>query len=107
MLAVEILMQAVVIALPVVQEERCWPGLAGAMAPLKKCCMLIRIAHVDAQSLVPAVRDAGQRWIQRAAQGGDHCGKRIGEIFVLAAPEAVARHHDAAAEPALLCIALP
>src|SRR5689334_14161658 len=33
-LAIEILMQAVVIALAIVQQERCWPGLAGAMAPL-------------------------------------------------------------------------
>src|SRR5437773_9707600 len=55
MLAIKILMQAVVIALAVVQEERCRPGLAGAMAPLEKCRMLLRIAHVDAQGRVPAV----------------------------------------------------
>src|SRR4029450_12100683 len=64
MLAIEILMEAVVIALAIVQEERCWPGLTGAMAPLEKRRMLIRIAHVGAQSLIPAVRDADQRRIQ-------------------------------------------
>src|SRR5215475_10480198 len=97
MLAIEILMQAVVIALVIVQEEWRWPGLAGAVTPLKKYRMLIRIAHVDAQSLVPAICDASQRRIQRLAQVGDHCGKRIGEVFVLTAPEAVARHYNAAA----------
>jgi hypothetical protein len=99
-------MQAVVIALAIVQEERRWPGLAGAVTPLKKYRMLIRIAHVDAQSLVPAICDASQRRIQRMAQVGDHCGKRIGEVFVLAAPEAVARHYNAAAKQLLLCITL-
>src|SRR5215475_5811301 len=98
MLAVDILMQAIVIALAVVQEERCWPRLAGAMTPLKKCRMLLWIAHVDAQGLVPAVRDAGQWRIQRMAQAGDHGRKRIGKVFVLAAPKAVACHHNAAAK---------
>src|SRR5207249_3739115 len=38
MLAIKILMQAVVIALAVVQEERCRPGVAGAMAPRGRRC---------------------------------------------------------------------
>src|SRR5262244_1186394 len=46
-LTIEILMQAVVIALAVVQEEWRWPGLAGAMAALEKGRMVDRIAHLD------------------------------------------------------------
>lgn len=34
--AIEILMETVVIACAVVQEEQCWLGLAGPMAPLEK-----------------------------------------------------------------------
>src|SRR5215475_2972447 len=104
MLAIEILMQAVVIALAIVQEERRWPGLAGAVTPLKKYRMLSRIAHVDAQSLVPAICDVGQRRIQRIAQAGDHCGQRIGKVLVLAASETVTRHHNTAAKQLVLGI---
>jgi hypothetical protein len=36
--------------------------------------------------------------IQRAAEAGGHVWQRIGKVLVLAAPKAVARHHDPAAE---------
>ena len=54
----------------------------------------IAIAH----RLVPAVGDLGERRIERGAQRRDQRRQRIGEVLVLAAPEAVARHDHAAAE---------
>src|SRR6266568_15707 len=48
MLSIQILMQAVVITLAVVQEERGRPGLASAMAPFEKGRMRLRIVHIEA-----------------------------------------------------------
>ena len=53
-------------------------------------------------SLVPAVRDAGQSWIESDAEAGDHVGKRTSKVFELGVPEAAVRHHDPAAKP-LVC----
>ena len=54
--------------------------------------------HSSRSRLPPA------RWIERRAQFADRCRQRIGEIFVFAAPETVARHHDLAAEVLLAII---
>ena len=55
--------------------------------------------------VVPAVGDRGERRIERRAQLGDELRQRIGEVLVLAAPEAVAGHHDAAAEQRVVGVA--
>src|SRR5687767_15747813 len=55
LLAIEILMQAVVVAHAVVQKERRGPGLPGIMTAGEKGGMLVGIAHVDTQCGVPAV----------------------------------------------------
>src|SRR6185295_16397541 len=57
MLSIEILMQAVVVALAVLQQERSWPRLTGAMATVEESGMFVGIAHVDTQGLVPSVRN--------------------------------------------------
>src|SRR5690349_24921708 len=89
MLAVEILVQAVVVSRAVRQQKRRRPGLPGAMASIEKCRMDLGIAHVDAHRFVPAVRDAGEPCVESAAQRRDDLRERIGKILVLAAAEAV------------------
>src|ERR1700724_3331059 len=56
MLSVEILMQAVVVALTVLQEERRRLGLSGVVAAVQKRLVAIRIAHRHAHRLIPTVR---------------------------------------------------
>ena len=60
-IAVEILMQAIVIAGAVVKEQRGGACVARRMALLQVACVLARIAHINADGLVPAVRDRGKR----------------------------------------------
>ena len=62
-LPVHVLMQAVVVALGVLQEERRRLGLPGTMTAVEKVRVVVRVAHVDLHRLVPAVRDAGQGWV--------------------------------------------
>ena len=98
-------MQAVVVAFAVLEEERRGLGLPGGMAAVEKFGVLGRIAHVDLHRLVPAVGDLGKRRIERGAQRCHDVGQRIGEVLVLAAPEAVPAHDDAAAEDAVGSVA--
>ncbi len=43
-IAIEILMQAIEIAGPVLQQQRRWPGLAGVMAEVEEIGMRLRVA---------------------------------------------------------------
>ena len=63
MIAIEILMQAVVIALPVFEDQRCGACLAGRMACVEERIELIRISRRDAKRLVPAIRNRCKPWI--------------------------------------------
>src|SRR5687768_3819770 len=98
MLAVNILMQAVVIALGVLKHERRRFSLSGGVAAPEKCLMLIRKLHVKAHGRIPSVRDGGQRRIERLAKGGYELGKWICKVLVFTAPEAMLAHDDAAAK---------
>ncbi len=60
--------------------------------------MGLGIADIDSHGFVPAIGHAAKLRIQRRPQFRDQVLKRIGKIFVLAAPETVACHHDPAAE---------
>src|SRR6185437_14555753 len=71
MLAVEILVQAVVVATAVLQQQGCRPALTGIVASLEELRMAPRKARVDAHRLVPAVRDRHEVRIKRRAQGCD------------------------------------
>ena len=67
--------------------------------------MLGRIAALETQGGVPAVRDPGERRVERRAQARHELRQRVGEVFVLAAPEAVTGHDDAAAEQRVVGVA--
>jgi hypothetical protein len=79
---VEVLMQAGIVALAVLKKERGRPGLAGPMATLEEGRMITRIAGGSAHGLTPAVRDGGERRIERGPQFRDDIGQWIGEVFV-------------------------
>src|SRR3546814_10520254 len=96
LVAVEILVQAVVVAGIVAQQQRRRPLLSGAMATPKITGMIRRKARRDAKGGVPAVGDLRQRRVERFAQTRDDLRQRIGEVAVLAAAEAVTCHDDAA-----------
>src|SRR3546814_9521155 len=68
--------------------------------------MVSREARCDSQRGVPAVGYLRQRRVDRFAQASNDLRQRIGEVAVLATPEAVARHDDAAAEQRAVLVAV-
>src|SRR5665213_1068291 len=101
---VEILMQAIVVAFAILQQQRRRPLLAGGMATPEEGIVTLGIADIDAHRLVPAIGDLAQPPIQRRPQFRDQGRQRIGKILVLAAPETVSSHHDPAAKLAVVGI---
>ena len=71
-LAVQVLVQAVVVAGAVLQQQRRRPraGPAAWQRAMNSACA-VGIAHVDAHRLVPAVGDRRQPRVERVAQLGD------------------------------------
>ena len=57
MLAIEILVQAVVIVGPVLEQKWCRSDLAGLMAPRDELGMLCRITNINSHRLVPSIGD--------------------------------------------------
>ena len=98
-LAVEIAVQAVVVARPVAQQQRRRPLLAAGVA----FAAARPRGSAESACRCPAARSSG--WRRRPAPDRaparsalDRLGQRIGEILVLALPVAVALHDDVAAE---------
>jgi hypothetical protein len=102
--AVEVLVQAIVVARAVLQQKRRRTRLAGRVAEREERGVRFRTARLKRHALVPGVRNRRKSLVKRSAQGGDRLRKRIGELFVLALPEAVVRHDDVAAEAPILRI---
>ena len=98
MLAVEVLVQAVVVAFAIAEQKRCRPGLSGIMAAGEEGGMLFRVTHVEFHRRVPAVGDVGQRRVEPCPQVRDDIRQGIVEIFVFAFAKAVAAHDYVAAE---------
>ncbi len=69
--------------------------------------MGLGIADIDSHGFVPAIGHATKLRIQHRPQFRDQVRKRIGKVFVLAAPETVASHHDPAAEMLVIGIERP
>src|SRR5258705_1776821 len=100
-LAVDVLVQAVVVVRLVAQEERCRAVLSRVAAPVPEIWMTGGIPVRSAQKLLPAIGDRGEALVERRPQARDERGKRVLEVLVLAAAEPVLRHHDPAAESRL------
>jgi len=101
--AVEILVQAVVAAGRVAEEQRGGPRL-----PVSRTAREVRAQRgrkalrYYAHRLHPAVGDGRQVPVEMDAQRRDQRRQRRGEVFVLADAEAQARHVDAAPEAAIV-----
>ena len=98
--AVHVLVQAVVPAGFVAQEQRRGPALAGAGAARFELLERGGKALAPAEGLHPAVRDDGQGRVALTSQGVHERRQGMREVAVLADPEPVARHVDVAAERA-------
>ncbi|MNC85217.1 hypothetical protein D3C83_08070 [compost metagenome] len=74
MLAVEILVQAVIVIGAVLQQQRRRPALACRVAAPDEGGVLGRKPDVNAHRVVPAIGDDGETRVQRCAQLGDEIG---------------------------------
>src|ERR1700761_2377127 len=74
------------------------------MAALDERRVLARIPRLDTHYLIPAIGDRREMRVDRAPRAFERFGQRIREVLVLAAPEAVALHHDAAAKDAVAIV---
>src|SRR5690242_3615700 len=88
-------MQTVEIAGAIFQKQRRRPVLAGVMALLEEVRMTFRVANIDAKPFGPLIRERDQLGIDRIPELLNDLGKWIGEIFVFAPAESIARHFDA------------
>src|SRR5579872_1744893 len=104
MFAVEVLMQAVIVAFAILQEKRCRPELAGVMTACEERFVVFRISDVEAHCLVPAVGDWLKARIKQWTQFPDRRRQRIGKIFVFAAAKAMTAHYDSAAKQMIVGI---
>src|SRR6202042_1945357 len=98
MLAVEVLMQTVIVAFAVLQQKWRRPKLAGIVTPGQERLVASGVTDIDIHRLIPPDSDGLEARIESGAQFRDRLRQRIGEIFVFAAPEAVAAHHNPAAK---------
>lgn len=64
-LAVQILMKAVIVAVRLFEDERCRFRLTRLVAPFQKPDVVIRITDVDTHCHIPAIGDRGERRIER------------------------------------------
>lgn len=81
MLTVEILVQAVVIARFVPQQQWRGPKLARAVAARDECVVTVGKPNIQPHRVVPAVRDRGERRIKRTAQLRNEIRQGVAEVL--------------------------
>jgi hypothetical protein len=104
MLAIEVLVQAVVIVGAVLEQKRCRSSLTGLVASPDEVCMFIWIANINTHRLVPSIGDRNKMRIDSLPEARNEAGQRIAEIFVFAAPETMACHYNMTAEDIVVWI---
>src|SRR5919109_1118137 len=101
-LAVEVLVEGVVSALEVTQDQRRGPRLPGAMAALEEVVQLGGGPAGGPEAPRPVVGQLGQRRIEGLSGLLDQPGQRGVEVLVLALAEPIAAHVDGRAELLIL-----
>src|SRR5579864_7929138 len=91
-------MQTIEITAHVLQQQRSRLDLARGVAARQKRSVRSGIAGLEAHQLVPAVGNRREAAVKNRAQSLHDGRKRVAEIAVLAAPEAVTRHDHPASE---------
>ena len=102
--AIEILMQTVEIACTIFQKQGRRPRLAGVMALLEEIRKPLRVMNIGAKPFGPLIRERGQLGIDRIPELLNGLGEWIGEIFIFAAAESIARHFNARAKAAIVVV---
>src|SRR3984893_8535935 len=104
-IAVEVLVQAIVIPGAVLQQKWRRPVLPGLVAAREITCVIAGIGCGDVNALIPAIGDLSERWIKFRAQDRYRFRERISEIFVLAPPKTMSGHDAPTAKGSLRCVA--
>src|SRR6476661_1897523 len=98
MLAVQILVQTIVIVDSILKQKRRRFDLAGFMATRNEIGMMLRVAHRNAHCGIPAIGDRHKMRIDSGAKVCQNIGQRIAKILIFAAPESVTRHDHPTSE---------
>src|SRR5688572_11345272 len=98
MLAVQVLMQAVVIVRSILQQKWRRFDLPGLMTTLDEVRVAVWITHGNAHGGVPAVGNGDEMRVEDRPEFRNEIGQGIAKVFVLAASEPMPCHDDAAAE---------
>src|SRR5580704_12731007 len=104
MFAVQVLVQAVVIAFCVLQQKRRGTKLAILVASVEEFLQCCGESLLYPHAFVPAVRHRCQVRIKRRAKVLDQWRKRIREVTVFAASESMPRHDHTTPEAVLTAI---
>jgi hypothetical protein len=104
MVAVQVLVQTVVIVWPVPEQKWCRFDLAGMMASLYEVFMIFRVTNVNFHRLVPTVSDRNKTRIEGLPKAGNQIRQGIAEILVFPTPEVMTFHHDPCAENVVLLV---
>jgi hypothetical protein len=97
-LAIQILMQAVIVGFAVLQEQRRGLILSGGVTSVEELLVPFGIAHVDFHGFIPAIGNDGKFGIECCPQMRDEARQRVSKILVLPFTETVPRHHHPASK---------
>lgn len=101
MRSVKVLMETIVVAFSVLEQQRRRFGLSSRVATIEKLTVFCRITYINTHSAIPAIRNRDQMRVNRRPKFGNQIRQRITEILVFASPETVPRHYDPAAKAIL------
>ncbi len=109
MLAVQVLVEAIIVVGPILEKEGRRPSLAGAMATLDERRVVRREASVQAHALVPLIGQWDQTRVERSSETLNQGRQRVTEVSILATPESMPSHEDVTAEaiPAVVKLGYP
>ena len=95
-------MQAVEITGMILQKQRRWAFLAGAMTARDEVRKLLRISDLVPEPFGPLVGKRRKLRVDRSPEMLHDLGQRIIEILILAAAERIARHFNSRAKAAVV-----
>src|SRR6266498_949331 len=96
--AIEVLMQTVVVAFPVLKQQRSRAHLSGVVTSLNEGFMLFRITNIKAHGKIPAIGIRGKLGIKSMTKPVHDPGKGIVEVLVFSAAEAMSSHDNLTAK---------
>jgi hypothetical protein len=98
MFTVQILMEAVVVAGAVLEEQRRRSQLARSVASPQEVRVLLWVANLNPHRFVPSIRYWSKPRIQRGTKAANERRERVVEVLVFASTKTVSPHDHPAAE---------